>query len=233
MPQVLKCPSCTKPVQIPDGAAGKQLKCPSCQKPFTVPKPAGAPAPGAAKVPVGAGVAAAGASSAPVNPSSASIGDFALPSIPQQSSGGATKCPACQSDLLPGAISCMDCGYMIQQEPADAGGGGDAPAICTNPACGVANAPGERNCARCGNVLPTAPGTMINNRYRIEKQLAVGGFGAVYKATDTKTSGRGRHQGHDLRRPRRVRHPPELLPPRGRNPPDRSSPSPSSRACST
>jgi serine/threonine-protein kinase len=29
---------------------------------------------------------------------------------------------------------------------------------------------------------------MINNRYKIEKQLAVGGFGAVYLATDTKTN---------------------------------------------
>src|SRR5262249_48379688 len=45
----------------------------------------------------------------------------------------------------------------------------------------------ERNCVRCNNVLPTPPGTMIKSRYRIDKQLAVGGFGAVYLATDTKT----------------------------------------------
>ena len=47
----------------------------------------------------------------------------------------------------------------------------------------------------------------------------MGGFGAVYLATDTKSEQPpGRHQGHDLRRPAGVRHPPELLPPRGRDP---------------
>jgi serine/threonine protein kinase len=74
---------------------------------------------------------------------------------------------------------------MADTGPAE---GEAAPAICTNPACGVANPPGERNCQRCGNVLPTPSGTMLHNRYRIERQLAVGGFGAVYLATDTKSN---------------------------------------------
>jgi predicted Ser/Thr protein kinase len=177
MPQTLKCPNCKNPVTVPDGSQGKQMKCPSCKKPFTVP---GAALQAAAAV-------GAGAKAGPAPPPSSM--DFNLPNIPQQSSGGAgaTKCPACASDLLPGAISCMDCGFMLQQDTGDTGGG-EAPIICTNPACGVANAPTERNCARCGNVLPTPSGTMVANRYRIEKQLAVGGFGAVYLATDTKSS---------------------------------------------
>ena len=38
--------------------------------------------------------------------------------------------------------------------------------------------------------LPTPPGTVLHSRYRVEKQLAVGGFGAVYSATDLKANNR-------------------------------------------
>src|SRR5262249_30585092 len=90
--------------------------------------------------------------------------------------------------LLPGAIACMDCGYLIQAEGAVTDE--VAPNLCPNPACGVANPPGERVCQRCTTPLPTPPGTMLHNRYRIERLLAMGGFGAVYLATDTKAGNR-------------------------------------------
>src|SRR5205807_9155534 len=64
------------------------------------------------------------------------------------------------------------------------------PNLCTNPACGVATSARDRVCQRCGSPLPTAPGTVLHGRYRIERQLAVGGFGAVYLATDTKNGNR-------------------------------------------
>jgi serine/threonine protein kinase len=82
----------------------------------------------------------------------------------------------------------MDCGYLLQVSP-DAEPSGP-PNLCTNPACGVANSPRDRHCQRCGSPLPTAPGTILHGRYRIERQLAVGGFGAVYLASDTKQGDR-------------------------------------------
>jgi serine/threonine protein kinase len=83
----------------------------------------------------------------------------------------------------------MDCGYLVQAESGAPEGEGPV-TLCPNPACGVANPPGDRNCQRCGNPLPTAAGTILHNRYRLDKLLKMGGFGAVYKATDTKFNNR-------------------------------------------
>src|SRR6516225_892262 len=182
MPQVFNFPHCKTAMSLPDDSAGKAFRCPSCKNPFTV--PAAAPA----LQTVGAGAASSSASS------SASMPSLNLPSISSaeaaaKSAGGTpSACPACGSDLLPGAIACMDCGFLLQ---ADTSQETDlAPNICTNPACGVANPPGERNCVRCGTPLPTAPGTMLHGRYRIERLIAMGGFGAVYLATDVKAKDR-------------------------------------------
>jgi len=180
MPQIIRCPHCTKSMQVPDNAGGKNVRCPSCKQPFTIPaaagpapKPAAVPAAPAPGPPVGGngakGVVAAVAAAAP----------SPLPTI----------CPSCGSKLLEGAIACMDCGYLLQADtgPQEPEG---PPNLCTNPACGVANPPGERNCQRCGSPLPTAAGTLLHGRYRLDKLLKMGGFGAVYMATDTKHSNR-------------------------------------------
>lgn len=105
---------------------------------------------------------------------------------PTRVSGQLGQCPACNAALPPGATMCLECGWTCETEPvAEAG----APVVlCTNPACGAANPVGQQYCQRCQTMLPSAPGSMLEGRYRIEKLLAMGGFGAVYRAVDTRTN---------------------------------------------
>lgn len=158
-------------MQVPDNAVGKTVKCPSCQTAFVVPKAAPAPA---------------AASARPAAPAS---GNGASPAAPARASTpqAPTECPACGSRWTEGAIACMDCGFLLPSETAEPE---QPPVICINPACGVANPPGERNCVRCAQPLPTAAGTLLHGRYRLDKLLKMGGFGAVYRATDTKQGDR-------------------------------------------
>src|SRR5205807_2643021 len=126
MPVIIKCPNaaCGKAMQLPDNAAGKRVQCPSCKQPFQVPAP----------------VAAAATATTPSIPS-ISLGDAANGAKPAATP---TVCPACGSKLNEGAVACMDCGFMLQADtgPAEPEG---PPNLCANPACGVANPPGERN----------------------------------------------------------------------------------------
>ncbi len=162
MPQVIRCPNCTKSMQVPDNVTGKTVRCPSCTKPFTVPAP----------------------SAVPTGRTPESTNGTKTPTAAAETP---TKCPACGSTLLEGAVACMDCGFLLQAEAAEPEG---PPNLCVNPACGVANPPGEKTCGRCGSALPMAGGTLLHNRYKLDKLLAQGGFGAVYLASDTKQNNR-------------------------------------------
>jgi predicted Ser/Thr protein kinase len=185
MAQFFRCPHCTKSIQVPDNAVGKRARCPVCQQVFTVPVVQ-------AREPDTVVVVAGKASLTPAPAIASARVPDSVPALTAAEetlvSPAAAECPACKATLLPGAISCMDCGYLLRAgTDTDTEG---PPNLCTNPACGVANSPRDRYCQRCGSPLPTAPGTVLHGRYRIERQLAVGGFGAVYLATDTKQDGR-------------------------------------------
>jgi eukaryotic-like serine/threonine-protein kinase len=181
MPQIIRCPHCQKSMQIPDNVAGKRMACPSCKKPFMAP---GAPAPGGSPVAAPGGNSASTGAFAAVPPRPANGNGAKIAPVP----AAPTRCPQCNAQLLEGAVACMDCGYMLHGEAGAEQEG--PPNLCANPACGVANPPGERNCQRCGQPLPIAGGTLLAGRYRLEKLLKMGGFGAVYMAVDTKASNR-------------------------------------------
>src|SRR5438105_7945624 len=165
MPVIIKCPNvaCGKAMQLPDNAAGKRVQCPTCKQPFQVPAAPAKPAPSSPSISLG------------------DVGNGVKASL--------KNCPSCGAQRKEGAVACMDCGFMLQSDtgPAEPEG---PPNLCANPACGVANPPGERNCQRCGNPLPIAGGTLLHGRYRLEKLLKMGGFGAVYRGVDTKQKDR-------------------------------------------
>ncbi len=178
MPHVTRCPHCRKTIRIPESAAGRHVRCPSCKNELTVGK----------NLSLEAAVPLAPISAKPTPVALAEDTRVSSESPAHSALAVPRQCPACKATLLPGSVACLDCGYLIRAEASVATD--SALTTCANPACGAANASTDRVCQRCGSPLPAVPGTILHGRYRIERQLAFGGFGAVYKAIDIKEGDR-------------------------------------------
>lgn len=184
MPLLTRCAQCQKLSRVADVFAGRQVRCPFCKQVFvahrcedeapTAVRPQGAAAtPSAVAVTLPRPVVVNGSGTG----SSAGLA---------QASSPVSHCPSCKSDLK-GQTACASCGWM-QRNGSPGVEAEEQPLLCTNPACGTANSRQARYCARCQAMLPSPPGTVLHDRYRVDKLLAIGGFGGVYLAHDVKAN---------------------------------------------
>lgn len=196
----VRCPSCQKPFTVKPVAAPVPVSVSESRNQVSAsPRPSTAPPPSRPLPPPPVGSSGAENRSGspttqpPVKPSRpAPAASASSKATPSTTSSAATKteadfihCPSCKARLPASATACLDCGW-VQVESG--GATGEPPILCINPACGVANPPGERYCQRCNTMLPTAAGTMLQGRYQIETLLAEGGFGRVYRGKDVQTN---------------------------------------------
>ena len=192
MPQVISCPStarsrCRCPTTRPASSS-----LPVCKTAVHGPRPGrrGWPPAGTAAVARGAAAGAAAAPRpAPRPPAAAAPTSPPVPACRRapahQGMPGLQLGPAARAPSP--AWTAATCSSRTPAPPTPKG----RPNLCTNPACGVANPPGERNCQRCSTPLPDRrPAPCCTAATASSKLLAMGGFGAVYLATDTKGGNR-------------------------------------------
>lgn len=182
MPLLTRCQHCQKLARVADVFAQRQVRCPFCKQIF-VAHAIEDEAPTAVR-PNGTPVKAATAQGASLPRPAVSASTTSLSK--SITSKNPTQCPVCKVSLQ-GATSCQQCGWLAAGQGV-AVEAEEQLVLCTNPACGTANPRQARYCARCQAMLPSAPGTMLHHRYRVDKLLAIGGFGGVYLGQDMQAN---------------------------------------------
>jgi predicted Ser/Thr protein kinase/phage FluMu protein Com len=182
MPILTRCEHCQKLARVADVFAQRQVRCPHCKQIFlarvaedeaaTAVRPQGNSSPAAQPVQL-------------PRPSVVASSNGHAVEVKPRTVAPATQCPSCKIALVNGS-GCSQCGWM----PAASNGmhveAEESPLLCTNPACGTANNRNARYCARCQAMLPSPPGAVLHGRYRVDRLIAIGGFGGVYLAFDVK-----------------------------------------------
>jgi serine/threonine-protein kinase PknG len=149
---------------------------------------------------------------APVRVASTSVSASTLPpSSPPV--GKPTICPTCQQPVEPDADICEQCGMVLTAmtlppisttiTPLSVSSPVAQEELC--PRCQMRRAPGVKFCGRCGysyagitssstsGAMQADPapvqqlqvGSVLNNKYKVLKEIGAGGMGAVYLAEDT------------------------------------------------
>src|SRR6185312_12053432 len=123
-----------------------------------------------------------------------------LPTI----SGAVGTCPTCNAALKAGEDICENCGMVLSASIGSGTLSGTtlSQALTQCPRCQAARKPGSRFCNGCGLRFDTARmttagpraisasasslkiGDVLNNKYRITREIGEGGMGAVFLAED-------------------------------------------------
>jgi eukaryotic-like serine/threonine-protein kinase len=96
-------------------------------------------------------------------------------------------CLTCKSPLEPNARFCGVCGHRLDRAPSPVAGP-VSPSVGSGPKIQVASSLGAVHSA-AAKQRSSDPfiGQVLNNRFRIESKIGEGGFGAVYRGTQTAT----------------------------------------------
>ena len=149
MPQVIRCPNAARRCRCPTARPASRSTVPAARRLFAV---GAGPGPSGPRSRSARGRHVAGSARRRRRAAGRRRPKLPAPTRCRPAAAGGTpkECPACSRRCCPAPSPAWIAATCSRPTPAAAEADGP-PNLCTNPACGVANPPGERNCQRCGN----------------------------------------------------------------------------------